>query len=244
MFRFKQFTVEDDGCAMKVGTDGVLLGAWVPIRRFRDVQKCLEMMDVLDVGTGSGLIALMVAQRMEEEYRVLGIDVDGEAVCQAAANFAASPWAEWLQVKQMSLQELGTNEEAQGTFDLIVSNPPYFVDSLKNPDAGRRLARHTDTLPFSELIACSARLLSPNGTLAVIVPAEAEEQLTALGRGQGLYPYYITHVCTRKGKQPKRVLMAFTFGEQVCREDVLCLMDEKGDARSAAYQDLCREFYL
>ena len=235
MFRFKQFTVDDSHCAMKVGPDGVLLGAWAP---------AADPRRVLDVGTGSGLIALMVAQRIGGEYSVLGIDVDGEAVRQASANFAASPWAERLQAKQVALQELAANEEAQGAFDLIVSNPPYFVDSLKNPDAGRRLARHTDTLPFEELVTCSARLLAANGTLAVIVPAEAEEPLVRLGREQELQPYYITRVCTRKGKQPKRVLMAFAFGERTCREDELSLMDEKGDARSAAYQNLCREFYL
>ena len=288
MFRFKQFTVDDALCAMKVGTDGVLLGAWAPLpegllrgvpngeEKLRKVEKGEERFrKVLDVGTGSGLIALMIAQRMEDAL-VLGIDVDEGAVRQAEANFAASPWAKRLQVQQLSLQELAADESRWGTFDLIVSNPPYFVDSLKNPDAGRRLARHTDTLSLEALIAGAARLLTQDGTLALILPAEAEQRLIRIAKENTLSPYYITRVHTREGKPAKRVLMALashssaltgtspitggelsaatpTLGEDLSaatsnagewRCDTLVLQDNSGAPRSAAYQNLCRDFYL
>ena len=229
MFRFKQFTVDDAMCAMKVGTDGVLLGAWAPCSPFREV---------LDVGTGSGLIALMIAQRMATA-NVLGIDVDACAVRQAEANFAASPWADRLQVKSLSLQELAADKSRWGTFDLIVSNPPYFVDSLKNPDAGRRLARHTDTLSFEALTEGAARLLTR--------PAEAEETFIRLAKENGLSPYYTTRVHTREGKPAKRVLMALracSKAHSECVTDTLVLQDNSGAPRSAAYQELCRDFYL
>lgn len=277
MFRFKQFTVDDALCAMKVGTDGVLLGAWAPLPegQLRKVEKGEERFrKVLDVGTGSGLIALMIAQRMEDAL-VLGIDVDEGAVRQAEANFAASPWAKRLQVKQLSLQELAADESRWGTFDLIVSNPPYFVDSLKNPDAGRRLARHTDTLSLEALIAGAARLLTQDGTLALILPAEAEQRLIRVAKENALSPYYTTRVHTREGKPAKRVLMALAsysysnsyshtyssaltgtspiLGEELSaatsnagewRCDTLVLQDNSGAPRSAAYQNLCRDFYL
>ena len=267
MFRFKQFTVDDALCAMKVGTDGVLLGAWAPLPEglLRGVPNGEEKLrKVLDVGTGSGLIALMIAQRMEDAL-VLGIDVDEGAVRQAEANFAASPWAKRLQVQQLSLQELAADESRRGTFDLIVSNPPYFVDSLKNPDAGRRLARHTDTLSLEALIAGAARLLTQDGTLALILPAEAEQRLIRVAKENTLSPYYITRVHTREGKPAKRVLMALashssaltgtspiTGGELSAatsnagewRCDTLVLQDNSGAPRSAAYQNLCRDFYL
>ena len=134
---------------MKVGTDGVLLGAWCP------VSSQASSFKVLDVGTGSGLIALMLAQRLPEA-KITAIDIDAGAVEQAAYNFGMSPWADRLNCQQISLQDL----EGEGVYDLIVSNPPYFQDSLKNPDSQRAIARHTDTLSYDELLKHSARLLT------------------------------------------------------------------------------------
>lgn len=234
MFRFKQFTVKDESCGMKVGTDGVLLGAWTPVDA--------SYRRVLDVGTGSGLIALMLAQRSEAQ--VLAIDVDEAAVFQAKDNFSNSPWAERLAAAHIPLQELQTEP-----FDLIVSNPPYFVDSLKNPDAQRRAARHTDTLSQEELLEGARRLLTENGMLAVILPAEMEGAFLALAQQRGLTPYKITRVHTREGKPAKRVLMALRKPISPIRPispitPPLVLIDESGAPRSAAYEELCREFYL
>ena len=206
---------------MKVGTDGVLLGAWCPTGT-----------RILDVGTGSGLIARMLMQRCTEA-EVEGIDIDETAVEQAREN--------GVKAFVSSLQEW------QGTYDLVVSNPPYFQNSLKNPDKGRQTARHTDTLSYAELVKHSARLLKENGQLALILPAEAEAEVRQLAATEGLYLTRATRVYSKESKPVRRVLMAFSrdTGTPGYRytEDVLVLEDEKG-GRSAAYSELCKEFYL
>ena len=229
-FRFKQFTVWHDKCAMKVGTDGVLLGCWVPTSHLTlDVGH----LRILDVGTGSGLIARMLMQRCPEA-EVEGIDIDEAAVEQARANGVKA--------------YLSRFQEWQGSYDLIVSNPPYFQNSLKNPDKGRELARHTDSLSYKELITHSARLLKENGQLALILPAEAEAQIRELAAQQNLFLTHITRVYTKERKPAKRVLLLFEITrsrdhEITTVEDTLVLEDEKG-GRSAAYSELCKEFYL
>lgn len=220
-FRFKQFFIEDSKCAMKVGTDGVLLGAWAPTGT-----------RILDVGTGSGLIARMLMQRCPEA-EVEGIDIDPNAVEQAREN--------GVKAFVSSLQEW------QGKYDLIVSNPPYFQNSLKNPDKGRQTARHTDTLSYEELIKHSARLLTEDGQLALILPAEAENEIRQLAGAEGLYLTRVTRVYSKESKPARRVLMAFSLDTGMpgyrCTEDTLVLEDEKG-GRSLPYQTLCRDFYL
>ena len=166
-FRFKQFYIEDSKCAMKVGTDGVLLGAWCPLDRYADRIQNTEYRPnykILDVGTGSGLIARMMMQRFPEA-EVEGIDIDEAAVEQAREN--------GVQAYVSRLQEW----KKEGGYDLIVSNPPYFQNSLKNPDKGRELARHTDSLSYEELIDHSARLLREGGQLALILPADKEAEM-------------------------------------------------------------------
>ena len=241
-FQFKQFFVRHDCCAMKVGTDGVLLGAWAPVPAVSTQPSACK---ILDIGTGSGLIALMLAQRCPEA-QIDAIDIDQQACEQAAANFAASPWAERLHATHCPLQQLANNSlsaegglssvsaavnQPKAVYNLILSNPPYFVDSLKNPDVARSTARHNDTLPFGELIACSTRLLAPNGILALIVPADC------------------THRCyvhPKPGRPAKRVLLAWQRTTRDIREihtDHLTL--ESADApRSPEYQQLTRDFYL
>ena len=249
-FRFKQFFVKHDKCAMKVGTDGVLLGAWTPTGECKmQNAKC----KILDVGTGSGLIALMLAQRCPEA-QIDAIDIDPDAVAQARENFASSPWSARLHVSHCALQEWSNNIKREASnnikhpnYTLIVSNPPYFTASLKNPDAARSAARHNDTLPFSVLIAESAKLLAPDGTLALIVPAEAEPELQALAEAQGLCCTHRCYVHPKPDRPAKRVLIAWQrplasdmYGGST---DHLTLEDDHG-ARSLAYQHLTRDFYL
>ena len=229
-FRFKQFTIEDSRCAMKVGTDGVLLGAWAP-----------KGTRILDVGTGSGLIARMMMQRCPEA-EVEGIDIDEAAVEQArenGVNAYCSPLQDWQMVN-------GTCQNGK-LYNLIVSNPPYFQNSLKNPDAGRMTARHTDTLSFEELVKHSARLLSEGGQLALILPAQAENEVRQLAAAVNLFLTHVTRVYSKESKPARRVLMTFCRDAEVTgfryTEDVLVLEDEKG-GRSAAYSELCQEFYL
>lgn len=208
---------------MKVGTDGVLLGAWAPLGS-----------RILDVGTGSGLIARMLMQRCPEA-EMEGIDIDEAAVAQAKEN--------GVRAFQARLQDW--KSDIGNCYDLIVSNPPYFQNSLKNPDRGRELARHTDSLGYEELIAHSARLLKEEGQLALILPAEAEEEIRNLAARYSLFPTHITRVYSKETKPARRVILAFSRKNSIVGliEDSLVLEDEKG-GRSAAYSKLCEEFYL
>ena len=240
-FRFKQFTVWHDRCAMKVGTDGVLLGAWCPLATTTSEGEY----KVLDIGTGSGLIALMLAQRatsIDDTPIVIDtIDIDAGAAEQAKFNFEQSPWSKLLRIYQSSLQEWQSEKE----YDLIVSNPPYFQSSLKNPDAQRATARHTDSLSYSELIAHSERLLRRNGTLALVLPIEAEEEILSLAAAAGLSPTAITYVHTKPGKPVKRILMALTKGDADGEVDGNHFYIESADSpRSEEYKKLTEEFYL
>jgi len=220
---------------MKVGTDGVLLGAWAPTN---------PLTRILDVGTGSGLIARMLMQRCPEA-EVEGIDIDEAAVEQARENGVRAFQARLQDWKIANSQQLTANSQ----YDLIVSNPPYFQNSLKNPDAGRKTARHTDTLSYAELIKHSARLLKEGGQLALILPAEAENEVRQLAAAENLFLTRVTRVYSKENKKPKRVLLAFerrqtvSLTEYRVQTDSLILEDEKG-GRSLPYQELCREFYL
>ena len=223
-FRFKQFYIEDNKCAMKVGTDGVLLGAWCP-----------KGTRILDVGTGSGLIARMLMQRYPEA-EVEGIDIDEAAVEQAREN--------GIRAFQARLQDWKL--DIGHCYDLIVSNPPYFQNSLKNPDKGREMARHTDTLSYAELIQHSARLLQEGGRLALILPAEAENEMREIAARYSLYCTRATRVYSKETKPVRRVLLSFvmtTVRNDDMATDTLVLEDEKG-GRSLPYQELCRDFYL
>lgn len=232
-FRFKQFFIEDSKCAMKVGTDGVLLGAWAETSEGERLKVKGERR-ILDVGTGSGLIARMLMQRCPEA-EVEGIDIDAAAVEQACENGVSA--------FQARLQEWRL--EIGNYYDLIVSNPPYFQNSLKNPDAGRMTARHTDTLSYTDLIHHCARLLKEDGQLALILPADAETEVRGLAAAERLSLTHVTHVYSKEGKPAKRVLLAFSHQLSVISPiaDTLVLEDEIG-GRSAAYSDLTRDFYL
>lgn len=238
-FRFKQFTVWHDRCAMKVGTDGVLLGAWCPLP-----SKKPRRVRVLDIGVGSGLIALMLAQRLhqrEDVFSVLGIDIDCDAVEQSHINFQQSPWADSLTSQACRLQDM----PAEQAFDLIVSNPPYFQDSLKNPNAQRATARHTDTLSYTELIAHSARLLQEGGILALVLPIEAKEDILALAEAHALHPTHITHVHSKPGKPAKRLLIAFSpISNTQYPIPQTMYIESETSPRSEEYKELTKDFYL
>ena len=208
---------------MKVGTDGVLLGAWVSLRG--------DERTALDVGTGTGLIALMLAQR-SAALTIQAIDIDPAAAEEAAANFAASPWATRLSARAVSLQDF-----SGGPFDLIVSNPPFFKASLKAPDAQRRAARHDDTLPPADLIAAAAQLLSPSGRLAVIYPPEEARAFVLEAEAAGLYLSRLTRVISVAGQAPKRHLMEFSRTPGMPAFDDLVI-------GSPEYLSLTGDFYL
>ena len=250
-FRFKQFEIEQDRCAMKVGTDGVLLGAWAQGGR-----------RILDIGSGTGLISLMMAQRFPEA-EVVGIDMDADACGQAKENVMASPFRDRVEIVCCRLQDFGADGCALGTaglkagaletaadlksagvFDAIVSNPPFFVDSLKNPDSKRTMARHTDSLPFRDLFAGVKRLLSDEGVFSAIVPAEVVEQFVAESCMLGFYLIRKCGVKTVERKQPKRFMLSFAKHRiSPYEEHVETMMDSQGN-RSEWYRKITEEFYL
>lgn len=227
---------------MKVGTDGVLLGAWCPLDSQASSSKSLKSskgFKVLDIGTGSGLITLMLAQRLPEA-QITAIDIDNGAVEQAKYNFSISPWADRLQCHQQALQEV----EGNSIYDLIVSNPPYFQDSLKNPDSQRAMARHTDTLSYEELLKHSKRLLTKEGMVALVLPIEAEQQIIALAQTYGLYPTHITHVYPKPGKAAKRLLIALSPNRLIALSPNRLTLESETSPRSEEYKELTKEFYL
>lgn len=256
-FRFKQFEIEQDRCAMKVGTDGVLLGAWAQGGR-----------RILDIGSGTGLISLMMAQRFPEA-EVVGIDMDADACGQARENVMASPFRDRVEIECCRLQDFGGASEAAealetaeglkadggasetaeglkaaGVFDAIVSNPPFFVDSLKNPDSKRTMARHTDSLPFRDLFVGVKRLLSDDGVFSAIVPVEVVEQFVAESCILGFYLIRKCGVKTVERKQPKRFMLSFAKHRiSPYEEHVETMMDSHGN-RSEWYRKITEEFYL
>jgi tRNA1Val (adenine37-N6)-methyltransferase len=237
-FSFKQFTVRHDRCAMKVGTDGVLLGAWTEVTNAHHI---------LDIGTGTGLIALMLAQRTASSSvegpsvtgaSILAVDIDEAAVGQALENVAASPWASRIRVERQDVCQM----EAGELFDLIVSNPPYY-NSLKCPDAQRHTARHTDSLSFNELAAAVDRMLAPDGRFAVVIPTDAVPQFLAATAEHDLFPCRHTLVRTKQGVPAKRSLLEFLRRVTHYEVEELLLEDAPGQ-RSAQYKALAGEFYL
>ena len=244
-FRFKQFTVWHDRCAMKVGTDGVLLGAWAGPGRPGEISGGSPQ-TVLDIGTGSGLVALMLAQRFPEA-QVTGIDSDAEAAAQARENFAGSPWQQRLRAAHISLQEFcrGTAATAAARrFDLIVSNPPFYDTTLTSPDPLRTAARHTGGLTHEELLLLSAGLLSDTGVFSLIVPSESEKSILRLADRSRLHLHRLTRVYSKPSSRPRRILAS--FGRHPVSspvEDTLTLTGTDG-IRSPEHIRLTRDFYL
>ena len=206
-FRFRQFVVAHDRCAMRVNTDAVLLGAWCPLPDEAPEPR------ILDIGTGSGVIALMLAQRCSSAH-ITAIDIDEPSVIQARENFLASPWPDRLTAQHISLQDftLPLKGGRGDSYNLILSNPPYFRNALRNPDPRRSDARHTDTLSFDELCRCSAELLADDGILALVLPADAEAEIITIvitiAARYNLSPTYLTRVYTNATQPPKRILIA------------------------------------
>ena len=228
-FRFKQFTIQQGNCAMKVGTDGVLLGAIAPVEQAKSI---------LDIGTGTGLLALMLAQRCPTAS-IDAIEIDEAAAAQARENVAESPWKH-ICVVHSSLQDYQT----ANTYQLIVSNPPYFVDSLKAPNANRNLARHTDSLSFTDLLQGVAKLLHPDGSFWVILPHNETERFQQLAMQVGLFVYHKIHVYPRADKPAKRIVMGFCKSLKAVTEENLTIENEQRHDYTPAFAQLTAPFYL
>ena len=233
-FRFRQFELRQDRCAMKVGTDGTLLGAWALMPGEASGR-------VLDIGTGTGLIALMMAQRYPEA-EVTAIDIDAGAVSQAQENVAASPFARRVTVMEMALQQMGESsrvaDQPSSRYDALVCNPPFFVNSLVCPDARRTAARHASSLPLTDLTAAASVLLSNGGELSVILPADLHSSMDAAAALSGLFAHRVCRFFTSVRKPAKRVLLA--YGRQPAdtfEQTQLVLGDDD-------YRQLVAPFYL
>ena len=218
---------------MKVGTDGVLLGAWARVEHCRHI---------LDMGTGTGLVALMAAQR--SEAHIVAIDLDADAVAQATDNVAASPWKERIHVLEADARNLEFKiQNSEFLFDSILCNPPFFENALKCPDAQRTMARHTDTLTFDELARSAARLLAPEGELSVVIPHDRAHDMTVSCACHGLFATRQTIVIPVEGGKPKRILMAFTREGAVHTPATLCIQDKQRQ-HTPEYVRLVEDFYL
>lgn len=233
-FTFKQFQIRQDRCAMKVGTDGVLLGAWA---------KGGER--ILDIGTGTGLVALMMAQRYPASS-VDAIEIDREAALQAEENFTDSKFSDRLKAFHTSLQDFTKKaEETDGMrrYDAIVSNPPYFVNSLKNNEQNKTIARHTERLSFKDLISCACKLLKDDGCLSLVLPSDAKHLIELECISYGFSISKLVYIKTKSNKKSKRILLELTKVPQPCSEEEVSLMNDDA-SRSYWYENLTKEFYI
>lgn len=224
-FKFKQFIIHQDGCGMKVGTDGVTLGAWCGKGHH----------SILDVGTGSGLLALMLAQR-NKNANVVAIDIDNDAYVQACSNISDSVFASRISVENISFQNFAI--KCKDKFDLIVSNPPYFIDSLTCCDDRKSVARHTCTLTYRDLIKYTYSLLCDNGDLSVILPADTYQIMISEAGTFGLSLARICALKTLEAKPPKRFLLTFS------KQSVTIVQRTELFLNSDSYKIMTQDFYL
>nr|WP_314838469.1 methyltransferase [uncultured Flavobacterium sp.] len=232
-FQFKQFAVKQDRCAMKIGTDGVLLGAWTPITN--------NPFSILDIGAGTGIIALMLAQRSNAE-QIDALEIDEDAYEQATDNFENSPWSDRLFCYHAGLDEF--IEEPEDEYDVIVSNPPFYTEDYKTENEQRDIARFADAMPFKELIEAADLLLSENGIFSVIIPYKEEESFIALADEYELYPLKITRVKGTPTTEIKRSLLAFTRKETTNFAVDELIIETARHVYTSEYIALTKDFYL
>jgi tRNA1Val (adenine37-N6)-methyltransferase len=233
MFQFKQFSLEQDRTAMKIGTDGVLLGAWTPIEN--------NPFSILDIGTGTGIIALMLAQRSSAD-QIDALEIDEDAYEQATDNFENSPWNDRLFCFHAGLDEFV--EEPEDEYDLIVSNPPFYSEDYKSSSDQRDLARFQDAMPFEDLIEAAALLLSENGIFSVIIPFKEESTFLALAKEFELFPLKITRVKGTPTSEMKRSLLAFSRNEISNFPIDELIIETARHIYTPEYIALTKDFYL
>jgi tRNA1Val (adenine37-N6)-methyltransferase len=231
-FQFKQFSIQQDRCAMKIGTDGVLLGAWVSLEK--------NPQSILDIGAGTGILSLQLAQRCQAET-LEAIEIDEDAFEQCVGNFENSPWGDRLFCFHASAQEYAAEMEEE--YDLIISNPPFYSDEYKSGDNKRNTARFTDTLPFRDLAIFAYQFLSEKGIFALILPRKEEENFIALALEVGLFPKRICRVKGNPTSEVKRSLMEFIFEKFEIIEEELTIEISR-HVYTEAYKNLVKDFYL
>jgi len=231
-FKFKQFTVNQDKCAMKIGTDGVLLGAWASIKK--------HPFSILDIGSGTGILSLMLAQRSNAQ-NIEAIEIDADAYEQCSENFENSPWADRLFCYHASLLEFV--EEVEDKFDLIICNPPFYSEDYKTKNQARDLARFNDAMPFEHLIYAAVNLLSESGTFSVVIPYKEEKRFIDLALKVGLSPNRILRVKGNPESQIKRSLLEFSFSNEIKNTSEL-VIETSRHQYTEDYINLTKDFYL
>jgi len=230
-FKFKQFTVQQDKCAMKIGTDAVLLGAWTQLN---------SPYSVLDIGAGTGVIALQIAQRSFAET-IDALEIDADAFEQAVENFEASDWSDRLFCYHASLQEF--TDEVEEKYDTIISNPPFYSDDFKSLNKQRDLARFSDAMPFKHLIESASKLLAEDGQFSVIIPFKEETHFIGLASKVNFFPNTILRVKGNPTSEIKRSLIEFSFHENKTKVNEL-IIETSRHQYTQDYINLTKDFYL
>lgn len=231
MFQFKHFSVSDEHCTMKVGTDGVLLGAWANVQGVKTI---------LDIGTGCGLIALMLAQR-SDKTNIDAVEIDHDSAMQARQNVENSPWQDRIKIHHASFREF--SEERNEKYDLIVSNPPFFENSLKPAMKHKNISKHTGHLTFEELLFHTSHMMHNNSRFTLILPADQSTNFISKALIEDLYCTFELKVIPREGKTPKRCILEFTKQRQKKAEAELTIKNKDG-SWTEEYQNLTGDFYL
>jgi tRNA1Val (adenine37-N6)-methyltransferase len=230
-FEFKKFKIHQEKSAMKVNTDGVLLGAWTNLEGAETV---------LDVGAGTGLISLMIAQR--SDAKITGIEIEKNAADEAGQNVQNSNWSNRISIQHISFQDFVS--VAQNTFDVIVSNPPFFSNGVKNTNPHLSMARHNHLLPFADIIAGAKKLLGENGILALILPSDSAKEFIEKARKESLFLNRLTEVKPFPDREPNRFLMEFGKEVLVLHKTLMSVFDDSRTCYSEEFKKLARDFYL
>ena len=237
-FQFKQFSIWHDQCAMKVNTDGILLGAWSQLH---------SAQNIADIGTGTGLIALMLAQK-DHDYgcikkaSITAIEIDPKAAQQASFNVEQSPWHKQVNIVELSFQQYA--EQSNERFELLVSNPPYFTNSLKAPDKSRDTARHNDSLSFSDLLTSAQTIATEDAHFYLILPCEEADKLLSIA---GQHGWFLSHHClvsTVTDKQATRSLLQLTNQEVSSVKTSNITIRDRNNNYTQEFVELCRDYYL
>ena len=231
-FLFKSFKINQDKCAMKIGTDAVLLGAWTSINK--------NPFSILDIGAGTGILSLMLAQRSHAEL-IDAVEIDDSAYEQCVENFEQSPWSDRLFCYHASLKEFVN--EIEDKYDLIICNPPFYSEDYKTKSNQRDLARFQDAMPFKQLLESVSILLSENGIFSVVIPFKEEKNFTELASNFKLFPSNILHIKGNPNSEIKRSLMEFSFQNSDTTTSEL-IIETKRHEYTEDYIDLTKDFYL
>ena len=233
-FKFKKFTVDQDQCAMKIGTDGVLIGAWASLENYPS--------NILDIGTGTGVISLILAQRSNAE-NIEAVEIDDDAYEQATSNFENSPWGDRLFCYHASIQEFASEMSDEEPYDLIISNPPFYTEDYKTNDKARDTARFTDAMPFQHLIVCAKHLLSEIGKFVVIIPTKEEVEFLKISEENGLHLQTKCNVRGTGSSPIKRVMIELGFDKITPTITSLTIEIER-HKYTPEYIELVKDFYL